>query len=138
MMLTVEYGAKGTLMKLVMLLWAVLSIPAFAPVAYCQDAVMVLNHQELGRHQRPAVVFGHGAHSAVIDCLRCHHDFDAYSNNRGGEGQPCVNCHDVYPEDGSLSLREAFHLQCKGCHESFISQGKVAGGIMCGECHVRK
>ncbi|HYA43231.1 MAG TPA: cytochrome c3 family protein [Syntrophobacteraceae bacterium] len=120
-------------------LFSVLAVMlALAPAAFCQDAVMLLYHQEFGRHQRPAVEFGHGAHSAIIDCLRCHHDFDAYSNNRGGEGQPCVNCHDALPEDGSLSLRDAFHLQCKGCHESFISQGRRAGGVMCGECHVRK
>jgi hypothetical protein len=49
-----------------------------------------------------------------------------------------LNCHDAYPDDGSLSLKEVFHLQCKGCHESLLSQGKSAGGIMCGECHIRK
>jgi len=137
-MFAVRRGAKGTLMKFAGLFSVFLAILAFAPAALCQDAVMLLNHQEFGKHQRPAVVFDHGAHSAIIDCLRCHHDFDAYSNNRGGEGQQCTNCHDAYPDDGSLSLREAFHLQCKGCHESFISQGKGAGGVMCGECHVRK
>lgn len=115
------------------LLWALLVNLVFVPAAFPQDAVMLLNHEEFGKHQRPAVTFGHEAHSSKFDCLRCHHDFDAYLNNRGGEGQPCVNCHDVYPDDGSLSLKEAFHLQCKTCHETTRT-----GPVACGECHLRK
>ncbi len=125
-------------MKFAMPVSVILVILALASAALCQDTVMVLNHEEFKTHQRPPVVFLHETHAAIIDCLRCHHDFDAYSNNRGGEGQKCLNCHDAYPDDGSLSLKEAFHLQCKGCHESLLSQGKSAGGIMCGECHIRK
>jgi hypothetical protein len=29
-------------------------------------------------------------------------------------------------------LRKAFHLNCKGCHQT-----KKQGPVMCGECHVR-
>lgn len=125
-------------MKCAKLLPVLLFLIAFVPPVFSQEPVMVLNHEELGKHQRPTVVFPHEVHSSKIDCLRCHHDFDAYSNNRGGEGQPCVNCHDAHPDDGSISLQEAFHLQCKECHETFRFQGKNAGGIMCGECHIGK
>ena len=125
-------------MKFTRLFTVLLVSFAFVSAAFPQDAVMLLGHKEFGRHQRPSVVFKHEAHAEKIDCLRCHHDFDAYSNNRGGEGQQCVCCHDIHPDDDTLSLKEAFHLQCKGCHEFFRSQGKSAGGIMCGECHVRK
>jgi len=125
-------------MKYAKLFSVFLVVAAFEPAAFSQDAVMVLSHAEFGKHQRPPVTFEHEVHAAKIDCMRCHHDFDAYYNNRGGEGQQCVECHDVRSEDGSLSLEEAFHLQCKGCHELFRYQGRKAGGIMCGECHVRK
>jgi hypothetical protein len=30
-------------------------------------------------------------------------------------------------------LRRAFHLNCKGCHQS-----KMQGPVMCGECHARR
>jgi hypothetical protein len=29
-------------------------------------------------------------------------------------------------------LRKAFHLNCKGCHQT-----KKQGPVMCGECHAR-
>jgi hypothetical protein len=32
-----------------------------------------------------------------------------------------------------LSLKDAFHSQCKCCHENM-----KAGPVTCGECHVRK
>ena len=100
--------------------------------AHSQDDKFLLNHQELGKHQRPLVEFDHKLHSK-FDCTRCHHDFDKFKNNRGGDGQPCDSCHKAVASRGIPSLEDAFHQQCIGCHKAMKK-----GPVMCGECHVRK
>lgn len=118
---------------------AVSSFFLFVPLAYSQEDSMALNHRELGLHERPLVAFSHKRHAANIECLRCHHDYDAYSNNRGGEdkAQSCANCHSTDAKKRLPPLAEAFHAQCKGCHEKSEAKGKSGGPVMCGECHVR-
>jgi hypothetical protein len=125
---------KGILMKYKNLLLVMLAFAAFIPLAHSQEDMIIFNHPELGKHQRPLVEFNHKLHAEnKLDCNRCHHDFDAYLNNRGGEGQPCDTCHKKSAEDNLISLKDAFHLQCKGCHESMKE-----GPVECGQCHVRK
>jgi hypothetical protein len=120
-------------MRYTNLLLVVLALAVFIPPAYSQEDIVILNHPELGHHQRPPVEFNHKLHAEKFDCARCHHDFDAYMNNRGGEGQPCDSCHKRRADDGLISLKDAFHTQCKTCHESMKD-----GPTTCGECHVRK
>jgi hypothetical protein len=106
--------------------------------AYSQEDVMVLNTEELGLHQRPLVHFKHAKHTEIIDCSRSHHDFDRFGNNLDGEGQKCSACHRVEATaENGVSLVNAFHVQCKSCHEAFRSRGEKSGPVMCGQCHVR-
>jgi predicted CXXCH cytochrome family protein len=115
-----------------MMLWGV-------PVR-SQDLMIVMEHKDAGPHERPLVQFNHEKHSSTLECLRCHHDFDQFGNNRGGEdkAQPCAGCHNPSAQPKKLPLKEAFHAQCKGCHESMGQQGRKSGPVTCGECHVRK
>lgn len=110
----------------------------FAPTAFSQDANIELKSAELGVHQRPIVILSHEKHSAVIDCVRCHHDLDRFGNNKGSEGQSCSECHTRRAGANPVPLREAFHTQCKACHEQVRLRGAPSGPVMCGECHVRK
>lgn len=111
----------------------------FVPLAFSQDAVMTLDHKELGPHQRPLVEFNHEKHSATIDCMRCHHDYDKYGNNKSGEdGQSCTVCHTAKPGKVKIPLEQAFHQECKECHKATEAQGKGKAPVLCGECHVRK
>ncbi|MGO9022497.1 MAG: cytochrome c3 family protein [Syntrophobacteraceae bacterium] len=82
-------------------------------MAHSQDDTILLNHAEIGKHQRPLVEFNHKLHADKLDCTRCHHDFDAFMNNRGGEGQTCDSCHKKKADDGLLSLKDAFILSAK-------------------------
>ena len=109
-----------------------------ASLAFSQESTIVLNHKELGAHERPLVKFSHEKHSTNIECLQCHHDYDAYHNNKGGDGRPCSDCHGRPDKKGLLPLSDAFHMQCKGCHEVMHALGKKTGPVMCGECHVRQ
>jgi hypothetical protein len=126
------------LMKYARLILVVLVFAAFVPLAFSQESIVVLKHKELGKHERPIVEFNHESHSTKIDCLQCHHDYDAYGNNRGGEGQPCQTCHAKEKNQGTPGLKDAFHQQCKACHELMRKQGKPTGPITCGQCHVKK
>ena len=97
---------KGISMTYIKLLLVVLVFAAFLPMAHSQDDTFLLNHKEIGNHQRPLVEFNHKLHAEnKLDCTRCHHDFDAFLNNRGGEGQTCDSCHNRKPMEASLRSR---------------------------------
>ena len=51
---------------------------------------------------------------------------------KAGDSKPeaCGNCHEPDSED-PVKRSDAFHLQCKGCHEEY-----GAGAVNCSECHV--
>jgi predicted CXXCH cytochrome family protein len=108
---------------------------------FSQDDLMPLNSDELGPHQRPLVTFTHGQHAKVLYCNRCHHDYDAYLNNKikGEEdvsGQKCAECHGKAPTDKNpVPLLEAMHANCKGCHEDMAAEGMKSGPVTCGDCH---
>ncbi len=105
-------------------------------LGFSQEHIIVINHQQIGSHQRAFVRFTHEKHAEVIDCSRCHHDYDQYGANIGGEGQACSECHGMNRAN-PISLIKAFHLQCKSCHSDLISKGRTKGPIMCGQCHKR-
>lgn len=115
---------------------------ALAHVALSQEPTMVLKHKEISQHQRPLVTFKHELHMKKIECDECHHEYDKYGNRRGGEdkAQSCANCHGNPSKSDKkvLPLTEAFHAQCKKCHESLIVGKTESGPIMCGDCHVRQ
>ncbi len=128
-------------MKIVQLGLVLVVSLVLAHLAFSQEPIIVLKHKEISPHQRPLVTFKHDVHER-IECIGCHHDYDEYGNNRGGEdkAQSCTNCHGnpSISNKRVLPLTEAFHAQCKKCHESMIEARKKSGPIMCGDCHVRQ
>ncbi len=113
----------------------VMGLLTITPV-FSQEQPATLAPKALRPLTRPAASFQHDAHNekaGLNDCVVCHH---AGKNGvivpgESSEGTDCAECH---PKDAKTghSLINAFHQQCKGCHEK---QGK--GPITCGECHVR-
>ena len=103
--------------------------------------------------QRAFVDFNHESHiEYASDCMDCHHKYenDDFTNNVLEESEleedfpdgelvlnmiqkedlsevKCASCHNYKAKTVS---RDAFHLQCIGCHE------QDGGPLMCGECHV--
>src|SRR5512139_1984786 len=55
------------------------------------------------------VTFDHAKHGK--DCAACHH------KDKAGAEQKCTKCHGDKTEGKQLSAKEAFHAQCKGCHQ---------------------
>ncbi len=72
------------------------------------------------------VLFTHSVHvdNYTGDCLDCHHNLD------DDETYNCSDCHEETGDDYMLSRADAFHDQCKGCHEDY-----GAGPIECNSCH---
>lgn len=132
-----SYGGllkEKTLMRSIKYSVALVLVVVAVSVGFSQEDTVVLNHQQIGSHQRPLVRFSHAKHLEAIDCSRCHHDYDQYGANIGGEGQACSECHGVNKVN-PVPLTRAFHLQCKSCHFDLISKRKSSGPIMCGQCH---
>jgi len=105
-------------------------------VGFSQEDIIVFNHQKIGSHQRPLVRLTHEKHAAIIECSRCHHDYDEYGVNVGGEENACSKCHGAN-NSNPIPLVRAFHNQCKNCHSGLIAKCKKSGPIMCGQCHIR-
>jgi hypothetical protein len=71
------------------------------------------------------VPFGHKAHGEMIkSCASCHHA------DPPGKEQKCANCHGEKTDGKKVSLKEAYHTQCKGCHQKVKK-----GPTKCNDCH---
>jgi len=80
------------------------------------------------------VTFKHKAHVDMkYECTKCHHTW------KKGEttGKLCVDCHKATAEGKTISAKEAFHKDCKGCHEEAKKASKPAGPTGCTQCHVK-
>ncbi len=114
--------------KLSVLLAAVLMI-AFSfglGMAAPPDKIVI---KEIQKTKAP-VAFDHKAHGAVAkDCKTCHHQ------DQAGKEQKCssAGCHGDKTDGKKLSLKEAFHTQCKDCHKKMNK-----GPVKCDECHPKK
>ncbi len=111
-----------------------------APGVLAEPAVMVLGPDDLAPLQRPKVVFKHSLHKGKLACFQCHHDFDKFGKNsyEGDGGGTCSDCHSkAAGDDNPLALADAFHLQCRGCHQSLRAKGNRKAPVMCGQCHRR-
>jgi cytochrome c553 len=74
---------------------------------------------------KAVVAFGHKAHGEkVTKCAECHH------KDAAGKEQKCSKCHGDKTEGKKVTLKESFHMQCKGCH-----QKEKKGPVKCDECH---
>ncbi len=72
------------------------------------------------------VLFGHTTHKNEYDlsCIDCHHNIE------DDEIYNCSECHEATGDEDMPSRTDAFHIQCKGCHEDAGS-----GPVECNACH---
>ena len=83
-----------------------------------------------------------------IACQDCHHVFKDGKNvwKQGDKVQKCDECHtcvktgkalkDATPDEKKLSLYNAFHDNCKGCHKDFNKKNDVKDApTKCKTCH---
>ena len=81
------------------------------------------------------VTLTHKKHNETlkIDCLKCHHTW------KQGEtaGKLCRECHKAQKEGNAPSAKDAFHKDCKGCHDEAKKANKPTGPTGCTQCHVK-
>ena len=121
----------------VILIIALISFLLVLP-AFSQEDMEVVDGDSFESQRRPPAVFRHDAHNEtaeIEECNECHHVYENGERvaDESSEDQRCVDCHTEKALDNQPGLRKAFHLNCKGCHQS-----KKQGPVMCGECHVKK
>jgi hypothetical protein len=109
----------------------------FALPTFSQEDMEVIENDGFSKRQRPPAVFKHDEHNEnaeIEECNECHHVFEDGKRleDESSEGQSCSDCHDENGSDDRPRLIKAFHLNCKGCHQT-----TKKGPIMCGECHIR-
>ena len=86
-----------------------------------------------------------------IPCASCHHVYKDGKNvwKEGDEVQKCDACHtcvktgkalkDASPEEKKLSLYNAFHDNCKGCHKDYNTKNNTKDApTKCTDCHAKK
>lgn len=81
------------------------------------------------------VTFTHKKHNDTfkIDCLKCHHTWKQGETS----GKSCRECHKAGAEGKSLIAKDAFHKNCRGCHDEAKKANKPAGPTGCTQCHVK-
>jgi hypothetical protein len=104
-----------------------------------QDEFIHLGPECSQERQRPGVVFPHESHMENYDCLDCHHQYEAGENvldedelYTENDAILCASCHSG---SGRLTIRQAYHFQCIGCHIDVRKSGENSGPELCGNCH---
>jgi glycyl-tRNA synthetase (class II) len=124
---------KGIITLLAIILVFVLMFAS----AHSQDEIIQVDNDMFLNPQRPVSVFRHEEHNEtaeIEDCTQCHHLYEdgKLVEDESSEDMRCADCHEGKKVESTPSLMQAFHLNCKGCH-----QEKKSGPVMCGECHVK-
>ena len=120
--------------------------PILCPLPLAKGEDLVLNDKEdFPDKHRSSVVFPHGLHrDGELYCTECHHDY-RHGRNVLDEGTltpknwekiRCASCHGEKSKN-EYNLRDAFHLNCMGCHRKTEKTGKKTGPRLWGECHPR-
>jgi hypothetical protein len=81
------------------------------------------------------VTFNHKKHAETlkIDCLKCHHTWKKGETS----GKLCKDCHKAKLEGKAIAAKDAYHKDCKGCHEEAKKANNPAGPTGCTQCHVK-
>jgi hypothetical protein len=91
------------------------------------------------KKKKAPVKFTHETHvkKYKIKCADCHHVFKDGKNvfKEGDKVDKCAACHKspTKNEGKMLSLKNAFHKNCQGCHKK-----EKKGPTKCNECHPKK
>lgn len=101
--------------------------------------VLELKDSVFKKHTKTPVSFTHKKHSVdlKIKCTECHHVIKDGKNvwKEGDKVAMCASCHKspLKNEGKTLSLKNAFHKNCKDCHKKMKK-----GPTKCNECHPKK
>lgn len=124
--------------QVVFLLVSVLVPLCIWGIVCAQENMTSVDNRVFEKSERTRAVFRHESHNekaAITACNECHHVMKDGKKleDESSEDKQCADCHGLSESASTPSLRKAFHLNCRGCHEK---SGK--GPVMCGQCHPRE
>ena len=117
-------------MKKILVLFMAVSFLAVAGFAFAMPKApakdLVIKSVKM---KKPPVTFEHAKHAA-FKCSKCHHKWN-------GKAKPkaCGTCHKDKKAGKKLSLKNAAHKTCRGCHRTMKKAHKKAGPTKCSACH---
>jgi len=79
------------------------------------------------------VTFHHEQHNKdlKIPCQKCHHMMDKEKDKMA-----CKECHKTEAEGKIVSIKDAFHNTCRGCHEKKVKEDASSKApTKCKACH---
>ncbi|MBW1642128.1 MAG: cytochrome C [Deltaproteobacteria bacterium] len=94
------------------------------------DIITIDTLKEIGKTDRPAVLFPHDLHQKVIekkgkDCLACHQDTERGLSLKFKRMK----------EADKQEVMDIYHTNCIGCHKENKAANEKSGPIVCAECH---
>jgi len=103
--------------------------------------VIVIENKTYTADKKGPVTFNHVKHNKEYKaaCDKCHHLYKDGENQwkEGDHVDKCVVCHDPSEDkDKAVKLQNAFHQNCKDCHNEASKEGKKAPYTKCADCHV--
>ncbi len=107
-------------MMIILLITGIICYASFTPPVP-EEPIRMMFQNKAGK-----VLFTHEVHIGDYgnDCLDCHHNIE------DDETYNCSECHEETGDEDLPSRADAFHAQCKGCHED-----SGAGPTECNSCH---
>jgi len=87
--------------------------------------------------ERPPVQFYHDKHTKALNeegCGICHPE----NKDKEIKGQFLYRYPKIRAGKDKEALMNSYHNACIGCHNQRTEQGKKAGPVTCGECHLKK
>jgi hypothetical protein len=106
--------------------------------------VVIINNKDYKSKRRGPVSFTHLKHAKNygISCWTCHHEYEDSTNVwvPWSETPKCSDCHDPGKGEGKMvGLQKAYHVECRGCHQTLKDQGKKTGPYRgCFGCHEKE
>ena len=110
----------------ILLVVGIIAYAAF-PKKAAEEPLRIMFQSKAGN-----VLFDHKEHASEdgygLECTDCHHMME-----EGETPLACGECHMPDDDEESPKRSDAFHDQCKGCHED-----NDAGPVECSGCHLMK
>jgi len=104
-----------------------------------ENKIIIAHTEIFGKLERPQVVFNHGLHSDAFKkegCKTCHPVIEENKLNFEYLPQGVAKVIATRSRDKKSEMN-SYHEKCINCHKKRINEGKKAGPVICGDCHVK-
>jgi hypothetical protein len=118
---------------------------ASSPAAVVQSSqemteLITIENEGYPSKKKGPVKFTHTKHNKDygVTCDQCHHLYKDGQNQwkEGDHVDKCIFCHSpIDDKDKAIRLQNAFHKNCRECHNEMNKSGRGAPSVKCSDCH---